>query len=119
MSQPTSDAVQSSLDESRKFPPPDAFAAEANVRSMAEYEAIYQRSIDDPEAFWASIASRLHWFEPWDKTLEWDAPDAKWFVGGKINACYNAVDRQVADGLGDKPAIIWEGEPTGADGEPE
>ncbi|MEM6333254.1 MAG: acetate--CoA ligase [Planctomycetota bacterium] len=118
MSESASEAVQSSLAESRKFPPPPAFAKQANVRSMAEYDAIYQRSIDEPEAFWAGVAGRLHWFEPWDEVVDWKAPDAKWFVGGKTNACFNSVDRQVADGLGDKPAIIWEGEPM-EDGTPE
>jgi len=118
MTPPASDAVQSSLSESRKFPPSADFARQANVRSMDEYDAVYKKSIEQPEAFWESIAKRLHWFEPWDKTVDWNAPDARWFVGGKTNACFNCVDRQVQDGLGDRPAIIWEGEPM-ENGKPE
>jgi len=118
MTPPASAAVQSSLSESRKFPPSADFARQANVRSMDEYDAVYKKSIEQPEAFWESIAKRLHWFEPWDKTVDWNAPDARWFVGGKTNACFNCVDRQVQDGLGDRPAIIWEGEPM-ENGKPE
>ena len=103
--------LESILREHRVFPPPPEFAAQAHVKSLAEYEALYARSIADPEAFWAETARELHWFEPWTTVLEWNLPWAKWFVGGKINLCYNCVDRHVLNGNKDKLAILWEGEP--------
>ncbi len=109
--------VMTSLQETRRFAPPPAFARQAHIGSMDDYEKLYQRSIDDPEGFWGEAAAELHWFRKWDRVLEWDLPDARWFVGGRINACYNCVDRQVKDGLGKKPAIVWEGEPM-PDGQP-
>ncbi|MFW5683148.1 MAG: acetate--CoA ligase [Phycisphaeraceae bacterium] len=107
--------------ENRKFPPPADLAAEAHVGSMEEYEKLYARSIEDPEGFWGEQAAALHWFQKWDRVLEWNLPDAKWFVGAKTNLCYNCVDRQVEAGLGDQTAIVWEGEPMegGPDGKPE
>ncbi|MEQ8770121.1 MAG: acetate--CoA ligase [Phycisphaerales bacterium] len=96
------------------FDPPaasDVGAMHWHIASMDEYRAMHKRSIDDPEGFWSEVASELHWFEPWDTVVEWDLPDAKWFVGGKTNLCYNAVDRHVADGYGEQIGIIWEGEP--------
>jgi acetyl-CoA synthetase len=103
--------LDSTLREDREFPPPAEFAAKAHVRSLAEYEELYARSIADPEAFWESAARELHWFAPWTKVLDWDLPWAKWFVGGKINISYNCLDRHVHNGKGDKTAILWEGEP--------
>jgi acetyl-CoA synthetase len=103
--------LDSTLRENRVFPVMEAFAKEAHVQSLAEYEALYQRSIADPEAFWAEVAKDLHWFEPWTKVLEWDLPWAKWFVGGKLNLCYNSVDRHALGSRKDKIAILWEGEP--------
>jgi acetyl-CoA synthetase len=103
--------LSSTLRENRVFPPPPEFAAKAYIRSVAEYEEIYARSIADPEAFWEDIARELHWFEPWTKTLDWNEPWAKWFVGGKINISYNCLDRHVKNGKKDKTAIVWEGEP--------
>jgi acetyl-CoA synthetase len=110
MSQPN-DAVESVLSESRHFPPPADFAAQANIKSFEEYDRLYRRSIEQPETFWAEAADELHWFKKWDRVLDWNAPDAKWFVGGQLNACYNCVDRQVDSGHGEQTAIIWEGEP--------
>ena len=104
--------------ENRKFPPPADLAAEAHVGSMEEYEKLYARSIEDPEGFWGEHAPALHWFKKWDRVLEWNLPDAKWFVGGKTNLCYNCVDRQVDAGLGDQTAIVWEGEPIGPTASP-
>jgi acetyl-CoA synthetase len=92
--------------ESRSFPPSDAFAAQANVSEEA-----YERAAGDREAFWAEQAERLHWHKRWDRVLEWDAPFAKWFVGGELNVAYNCVDRHVADGHGEQVAFHWEGEP--------
>jgi acetyl-CoA synthetase len=107
----TDSFLSSTLRENRSFPPPPEFAAKAHVRSLAEYEELYARSIADPEAFWAEIAKELHWFSPWTKTLEWNEPWAKWFVGGKTNISYNCLDRHVQAGKQNKTAIIWEGEP--------
>ena len=103
----TSSTIDALLQEHRRFPPSPEFAANANVRDPS----VYQRAHDDPEGFWAEAANRLDWFERWDKVLEWDAPWAKWFVGGKLNASYNAVDRHNKTWRRNKAAIIWEGEP--------
>src|SRR5262249_31842640 len=84
----SSATIDALLQETRVFPPPLQFAATAVVRNPA----VYERARQDPEAFWAEAARRLDWFNPWDKVLEWNAPWAKWFVGGQLNACYNCVD---------------------------
>ena len=78
---------------------------------------MYQRSIDDPEGFWGDIAKDFHWYRPWKKVVEWNVPDAKWFVDGTTNICANCVDRQVENGHGDELAILWEGEPCSPDPE--
>ena len=101
----------SSLREDRIFPPPAEFAAQASIRSRAEYDALYRRSIDDNEGFWAEQAQLLDWFKPFHTVLEWDAPHAKWFTGGTLNLCYNAVDRHATGSRANKTALIWEGEP--------
>ena len=85
--------IDSTLRENRVFPPPPEFSAEARIKSLEEYEALYRESIQNPEKFWAEAAGELHWFKPWDKVLEWKLPWAKWFVGGKLNLSYNCVDR--------------------------
>jgi len=85
--------IDSTLRENRVFPPPAEFSAKAHIKSLEEYETLYKQSIEDPEKFWAGAASELHWFKPWDKVLDWNLPWAKWFVGGKLNLCYNCVDR--------------------------
>jgi len=103
--------LDSTLRENRVFPPPEEFAKRAHIKSLAEYEQMYRRSVADPEAFWGEIAKELHWFAPWQKVLDWNVPWAKWFVGGKLNLCYNCVDRHVENGRADKTAILWEGEP--------
>jgi len=116
-----SQAIESTLHENRLFQPPKGFGESvggAYIGSLDEYKALHRRSIEDPEGFWGEIASELHWFEPWSKVLEWSAPDAKWFIGGKTNLCYNCVDRHVDEGHGDEAAILWEGEPMPG-GEPE
>lgn len=105
-----SQAISSILEENRVFPPPPDVSQHAAIKSMTEYEVLYQRSIADPEKFWAEIATELHWFKPWEKILEWNEPYAKWFVGAKTNLAYNCLDRHLATRAA-KPAIIWEGEP--------
>ena len=111
------ESTESNLQETRRFAPPAAFAAQAHIGSMADYEELHARSIAEPEAFWAEVAEQLHWFKGWDTVLEWEAPDAQWFVGAQTNLCYNCIDRQIDAGLGDKVAIVWEAEPY-ADGKP-
>ncbi|MFG0286489.1 MAG: acetate--CoA ligase [Phycisphaerales bacterium JB039] len=108
------DSIESILQENRLFEPPAAARAGAPrwlISSMDDYHRMYARSLEDPEGFWGEIASELHWFQPPRRVLEWKAPDARWFVGGKTNVCYNCVDRQVDAGFGDEVALIWEGEP--------
>ena len=95
------------MHEDRRFEPPADIAADANLKEDA-----YGRAAADREAFWAEQARRLDWDTTWDRVLDWDdAPFAKWFVGGRINASYNCVDRHVEAGRGDKVAIHWVGEP--------
>ena len=106
-----SNDIQSSLNETRVFPPPPAFAAHAHIGSLADYERLYAEAARDPEAFWGRIAQDLHWFKPWTKVLEWDAPWAKWFVGGQTNISYNCLDRHLSTWRRNKAALIWEGEP--------
>ena len=113
----TGDSIDSVLREHRLFPPPAAFAERMgtiHIPDLATYRAEHERSLRDPEGFWGEVAKGFHWFKPWGKVLEWNLPDAKWFVGGQTNACFNAVDRQVEQGHGDEVAIIWEGEPNAA-----
>ena len=88
-------AIESTLNETRVFPPPPEFAANAHIKSFEEYEALYAEAAADPAAFWAKQAEELHWFRKWDTVLEWNEPLAKWFVGGKINIAYNCLDRHL------------------------
>ena len=107
----SSQDLDSMLREHRVFPPPEEFSRSAHIKSLEQYEQMYRRSIEDPEAFWAEAAKELHWFKPWDKVLEWNLPWAKWFAGGKLNLCYNCVDRHALGARRDKTAILWESEP--------
>src|SRR5699024_9027383 len=92
--------------EDRSFAPPAEFAAQANVTAEA-----YDRAEADRLGFWGEQAERISWAEPFTEVLDWsDAPHAKWFVGGKLNAAYNCVDRHVEAGLGDRVAYHFEGE---------
>jgi acetyl-CoA synthetase len=101
------DKLDALLQEQRKFPPSKAFRSQANVSDPA----IYERARKDLEAFWAEEAERLDWAVRWEKVLEWNAPWAKWFVGGKLSLTHNCVDRHAASARRNKAAIIWEGEP--------
>src|SRR5579862_9085470 len=103
--------IDSILQEQRKFECPPEFAEKAHVTSLAEYERLYNESVDEPDKFWSRVASELHWFKKWDKVLEWNCPWAKWFVGGQINLSYNCLDRHVETWRKNKAAIIWESEP--------
>jgi acetyl-CoA synthetase len=97
------------MHEERRFEPPEAFAAHANVTADAYAEADADRL-----AFWGKQAERITWAEPFTEVLDWsDAPFAKWYVGGKLNAAYNCVDRHVEAGNGDRVAYHWVGEPEG------
>ena len=103
--------IESLLKEDRVFKPSDAFSAQAHIRSLNDYEALSKRAAADPESYWAEIASELHWFEKWNKVLEWDLPFSRWFVGGKTNLSYNCLDRHLKTPRKNKIAILWEGEP--------
>ena len=97
-------AIETIFLEERRYPPPEDFAAQANAQPD-----IYER---DWREFWETEGrERVTWFEPFTELLEWELPYAKWYVGGKLNVCYNCVDRHVEAGLGDKVAYHWEGEP--------
>jgi acetyl-CoA synthetase len=103
--------IESHLTEKRVFKPPRQFARRARVSSMQQYRRMYAESIRAPEKFWAREARDLVWRTPWKKVLEWKAPFAKWFIGGKLNLSENCLDRHLATHRRNKAAIIWEGEP--------
>ena len=104
----TGPALSALLHETRQFPPPAGFAAQANAQP-----GIYEEAAADPLAWWERQAEHLQWEQRWDRVLEWDLPYSKWFVGGKLNASVNCVDRHVAAGIGDRVAYHWVGEPEG------
>ncbi|MCL5408668.1 MAG: acetate--CoA ligase [Candidatus Omnitrophica bacterium] len=95
------------LDEERRIPSKSNFVSQANIKD----ESIYETANKNPEKFWENFAGELYWFRKWDKVLEWNPPHAKWFVGGRLNASYNCIDRHIHAGKRNKAAIIWEGEP--------
>ena len=99
--------IDALLTESRVFEPSPEFKSKA----LWNDPAVYERAGRDPEGFWAEQARALHWFQEWDRVMEWNPPWVKWFVGGKLNAAYNCLDRHVESGGGDKVAFYWEGEP--------
>jgi acetyl-CoA synthetase len=103
--------IDSVLVEKRVFKPSKEFSKKARIGSMAEYKRLYEESIQRPDRFWAREASELSWQAKWKKVLDWKAPFAKWFVGGKINVAENCVDRHLLTDRKNKAAIIWEGEP--------
>jgi acetyl-CoA synthetase len=96
--------IDTLLLEERRYPPSGEFASQANAKPE-----IYERGLDE---FWESEGrARVSWFEPFSSLLEWEPPYAKWYLGGKLNVCFNCVDRHVDAGLGDRVAYFWEGEP--------
>ncbi|MBD2150377.1 acetate--CoA ligase [Pseudanabaena sp. FACHB-1277] len=108
MSQPT---IESVLNEKRLFAPSAEFSQSAHIKSLEEYQQIYDRAKADPAAFWAELATtELDWFEKWHTVLDWQPPNVKWFDGGKINISYNCLDRHLKTGCKNKAALIWEGE---------
>jgi len=106
-----SGALDTVMQETRLFAPTKEFAEKARIPSYEAYEKLWNDAAADTEAFWAKQAAELHWFEPFTKTLEWNEPFAKWFVGGKTNASYNCLDAHLKTWRKNKAAIIWEGEP--------
>ena len=109
MSQAT---IESVLQEERLFQPPAEFSQTAQIKSLEEYQRLYEQAKAEPEKFWAKLAEKeLHWFQTWDKVLDWQPPFAKWFIGGKLNISYNCLDRHLTTERRDKIALIWEGEP--------
>ena len=102
----TGQAISALFLEERRYPPPEDFSAQANAQPE-----IYER---DFEEFWETEGrERVTWFEPFEKLYEWEPPYARWYIGGKLNVCFNCVDRHVEAGRGDKVAYYWEGEPVG------
>lgn len=101
-----SEALSNLGSENRTFAPTEAFASQANAK-----QEIYERADKDYLAFWEEQASALYWHKKWDQVLDWQSPFAKWFIGGKLNASYNALDRHVLEGRGNRIAFLFEGEP--------
>ena len=104
--------ITSMMEENRVFNPPSELSEKASINSLDEYKDIYQRSVADPEAFWGEMAEQLDWYKKWDKVLVEDFDEGKheWFVGGKLNVCYNCVDRHLKTWRKNKAALIWEGD---------
>jgi acetyl-CoA synthetase len=105
------DNIESHLVEKRVFKPPRDFSRRTRIKSLGQYRRVYRESMRQPAKFWAREASELVWRAKWKKVLEWKAPFAKWFVGGKLNISENCLDRHLTGPRRNKAAIIWEGEP--------
>ncbi|AFY52777.1 acetyl-coenzyme A synthetase [Rivularia sp. PCC 7116] len=104
--------IESILQEKRLFPPAEEFSQNAHIKSLEDYQRLYDKAKANPEAFWAELAEKeLDWFQKWDTVLDWQPPFAKWFVNGKINISHNCLDRHLTTANKNKAAIIWEGEP--------
>jgi acetyl-CoA synthetase len=104
--------IVSMMEESRVFEPSEETKKQAYL-SMEDYKKLYRKSIDKPDEFWTEMADQLEWFKKWEKVCEWDfnKPELKWFVGGKLNVSYNCLDKHIKEGRGNKAALIWQGEP--------
>ena len=106
------------MSDLKLYSPAESFSADAHIKSLDEYRSEYDRSIADPDAFWAEKASEYHWFKKWDKVREYNYDvrkgpvSIKWFEGGQTNIAYNCLDRHL-DTRGDQTAIIWEGNEPG------
>ena len=103
--------MHSLLRENRSFQPPPAFAAKARIGSLAEYESMYRRSVEDPDGFWREAALELDWSTPFTSVLKGKMGEAAWFDGGRLNLCHNCVDRHALGARAGKVALLWEGEP--------
>lgn len=104
--------INTVMQEERLFPPPAAFAAQAHIGSLQEYQTLWDEAAKDIEGFWGKLGKeQLHWFKDFDEVLDWQPPLAKWFVGGETNASYNCLDVHLSTDRKDKVAIIFEGEP--------
>jgi acetyl-CoA synthetase len=99
------------MGETRQFDPPEDLRQQASIKSLKQYKEMYQNSLEDTETFWGTYAQELDWFEKWAKVFEGDFERAqtKWFVGGRLNAAYNCLDRHLSMERGDKVAFLWEG----------
>ena len=106
-----STSIETTLVEKRVFKPSKDFAKKTLVPSFAEFKKLHAASIKSPEKFWAREASELTWQKKWTRVLDWKMPFAKWFIGGKLNASENCLDRHLTGARRNKAAIIWEGEP--------
>ena len=107
MDKPSGGMLDALLHEERKFEPSDQFREGAHWNDPG----IYEEASGDLEGFWAEQAESIDWFRKWDQVLDWKVPDARWFVGGELNVCYNCVDRHLGTWRKNRAAIIWEGEP--------
>ncbi|MDY7010269.1 MAG: acetate--CoA ligase [Planctomycetota bacterium] len=110
-------AIDSLMSEGRTFPPPAGVSAKAHIKSLQQYQEMYDRSISDPDGFWLEQAKLLHWFKEPTKAREftWNTDARKiehtWFADGQLNACYNCLDRHLGTPTADKAALVWQGEP--------
>src|SRR5687768_9581519 len=112
MSAQSGGQIDTVMQEKRLFPPPKEFSARARIKSVEEYQRIWDQAAADPAKFWGDLArEELHWFKPFEKPLVWNEPFAQWFASGQTNVSYNCPDRTFAAGLGNRTAILWEGEP--------
>ena len=89
-----SEAIMNVMHEGRIFTPPQTMK-DAYINSFQQYKKLYNESIRNPEKFWEKQAKIISWYEPWREVLQWNPPNAKWFVEGKLNACFNCVDRHI------------------------
>ncbi|MEM1184635.1 MAG: acetate--CoA ligase [Planctomycetota bacterium] len=122
MSEANASSIESVLKEARTFDPPapeEVGSPFWHVDSMDAYREMHARSVDDPEGFYDELAHELTWTRPWERVVDFTAPDAKWFVGAQTNLSVNCLDRHVEADRGNEAAIVWEAEPIGPDGKPE
>lgn len=104
--------IDNVMHEDRLFPPSEEFSSQSVIRSMEQYQQLYDAAKNDPDKFWGEIArDELHWFEPFGDVHRMNGNVAEWFVGGKTNVSYNCLDANIDAGNGDRVAILWEGEP--------
>jgi acetyl-CoA synthetase len=105
--------VVSTVEDKQVYEPPNGVKLRASIKNMDEYKKLYEKSTNDVDGFWGEMAEQLDWYKKWDKVLEWDfnKPEVQWFLGGKLNASYNCLDRHLNNWRSNKVALIWQGEP--------